>query len=303
MELKAERHLIKFYFTLIFYNLLLLLFSSLLFFFGFGTNNKFILGGVFLIAIAISINIGFIKKAPIIILNLNGVFFNNTFFEWSELTDVKLTGKGDMVFTSGECTTLFFNNTRIQLFDDFYSNISEIKAFIQENVIDRKPNSETTIPSVTIDINQELFIPYKGNPLLSLEGFCMWVFTLFFLFFPLFVKKSTNQNVIIFTTGFAILIFFLFSRMMYYFEISNNFFVVKNHHFFWKNEIYSISDIREIVFERHHKQPILLRLITKDFKTKTYLAASLNDSNWLEMKSELEKYNVSVRNECIPEKH
>ena len=302
MELKAERHLIKFYFTLIFYNLLLLLFSSLLFFFGFGTNNKFILGGVFLIAIAISINIGFIKKAPILILNLNGVFFNNTFFEWSELTDVKLTGKGDMIFTSGECTTLFFNNTRIQLFDDFYSNISEIKVFIQENVIDRKPNSETSIPSITIDINQELFIPYKGNPLLSLEGFFGWVFTLFLLFLPMLSNKPINQKGIVFCMSFAVLIFLLFSRMLNYFEISNNFFVVKNHHFFWKKEIYSISDIREIVFERRHKQPNLLRLITKDFNSKTYLAASLNDSNWLEMKSELEKSNVSVRNECIPEK-
>ncbi len=303
MELKAERHLIKFYFTLIFYNLLLLLFSSLLFFFGFGTNNKFILGGVFLIAIAISINIGFIKKAPIIILNLNGVFFKNTFFEWSELTDVKLTGKGDMIFTSGECTTLFFNNTRIQLFDDFYSNISEIKAFIQENVIDRKTSSDTSTPFINIDINKELFIPYKGNPLLSFRGFFMWIFILFLLFLPMLSNKSINPKGIVFSTSCAVVIFLLFSRMLNYFEMSNNFFVVKNHHFFWKNEIYSISDIREIVFERHHKQPNLLRLITKDFNTKTYLAASLNDSDWLEMKSELEKYNVSVRNECITEKH
>jgi hypothetical protein len=220
MELKAERHLFKFYFILILCNLFLLICSSLLFLFGYDSNYKFILGGVLLIAIAISLNIGFVEKAPIIIVNNEGVLFNNTFFKWTELTDVKLTGKGDMIFSSGECTTLFFNNTRIQLFDDFYSNISEIKMFIQENVIDRKTSPETSIPSITIDINQELFIPYKGNPLLSLEGFCMWIFTLFFLFFPLFVKKTTNQNVIIFTTGFAILIFFLFSRMMNYFEIS-----------------------------------------------------------------------------------
>jgi hypothetical protein len=216
---------------------------------------------------------------------------------------VKLTGKGDMIFTSGECTTLFFNNNRIQLFDDFYSNISEIKMFIQENVIDRKPSPETSIQSITIDINQELFIPYKGNPLLSLEGFCIWIFILFLLFLPILSSKSINPKGIIFSTSCAVVIFLLFSRMMNYFEISNNFFVVKNHHFLWKNEIYSISNIKEIVFERHHKQPNLLRLITKDFNTKTYLAASLNDSNWLEMKSELEKYNVSVRNECIPEKH
>lgn len=302
MELKAERHLFKFYFTLILYNLLLLLFSSLLFFFGFGSNNKFILGGVFLIAIAISINIGFIKKAPIIILNLDGVFFNNTFFEWSELTDVKLTGKGDMIFTSGECTTLFFNSTRIQLFDDFYSNISEIKAFIQENVIDRKTSPETSSPLINIDINKELFIPYKGNPLLSFRGIIMWVFILFLLFLPILSNKPINQKGIALSMSFAVLFFLLFSRMLNYFEMSDNFFVVKNHYFFWKNEIYSISDIREIVFESHHKQPNLLRLITKDFNSKTYLAASLNDSNWLDMKSQLEKSNISVRNECIPEK-
>ena len=93
----------------------------------------------------------------------------------------------------------------------------------------------------------------------------------------------------------------VFSRMMHYFEISKVFFVIKNHYFFWKKTFYPISEIREVVYERQHKQPNRIRLITKDFKSKLYIAASLNNKIWLEMKTDLESKNIIVRNECIPE--
>ncbi|KFC20979.1 hypothetical protein IO89_12185 [Epilithonimonas lactis] len=69
--------------------------------------------------------------------------------------------------------------------------------------------------------------------------------------------------------------------------------------FFWKKKIYRISDIEEIVYETQHKQANILRIITKNFKQDIYPAGTLKDRTWLEMKKELEKNGIKVRNECI----
>jgi hypothetical protein len=302
MEITSKRHPFKFYLNLILINVFFLILISIFTIF-FSDNTKFLIGSLILLVILISINVGFIKNAPIITLDKEGITFKNNFINWNELSSAKLTGKGDMIFTSGECVTLTFkDNTKIQIFDDFYSNISEMKCFIQEIIIEKKDDFEVTRQETnSIDIDQELFVPYKGNPVFSFEGFFMWVIILFIAFIPLFSSKPFSTKGIIFTLFLAIFMFPVFSRMMYYFEISKGFFVIKNHYFFWKKEDYPISDIREVVYEQQHRQPNRIRLITKDFKSKLYIAASLNRKTWLEMKKNLESKNIIVRNECIPE--
>ena len=86
---------------------------------------------------------------------------------------------------------------------------------------------------------------------------------------------------------------------MNYFEISKKYFVVKNYYFFWKKNIFHITEIKEIVFESHGKQPNTLRLISKKFNSKSYPAGTLTNKIWLDMKTELESKNIIVRNECI----
>jgi len=86
---------------------------------------------------------------------------------------------------------------------------------------------------------------------------------------------------------------------MHYFVLANDYFVVKNHNFIWLKKYYRLKDIKEIVFETQGKQPNCLRVITNDFRNKLYPAGTLRDKNWLELKEELEKKGISVRNECI----
>ncbi len=218
-------------------NLFLLTFSVFLIIRGFEeNNNKIILGSLFLLVIAISITFGFIKSTPTIILNNEGISFKNNFYNWCELTNSKLTGKGDMFFTSGECTTLFFNDkTRIQFFDDFYSNTAEMKCFIEEIIIEKKEKIENIESSKElVDIDQELFIPYKGNPVFSFRGIMMWGLILFICLLPLSSNKTidTGTGGIVFFTIFSIFWFIMNSLAMDYFELSKNLFVIKNHYFF-----------------------------------------------------------------------
>jgi hypothetical protein len=63
--------------------------------------------------------------------------------------------------------------------------------------------------------------------------------------------------------------------------------------------VYRLSDIREVVFELPYKMPVSLRIITNDFESKLYPAATLWSKKWIELKDELEKKNIKVRNEGV----
>lgn len=274
MEIISKRHPYKFYLTLILVNAFFLI-LCLIFILFFNDDTKFIIGSLILLAIVISINVGFIKNAPSIILDEEGITFKNNLYFWFDLSNVKLTGKGVMPFTSGECATLIFKDVeKIQIFDDFYSNISEMKCFIQEIVNDKKEEIGITKEEIKpIGIDQELFIPYKGNPVFSFRGFLIWGIILFIVLLPICTNRAIHPKGISLIFLFSLFCIFVNSWSMYYFEVSKNFFIIRNHCYFWKKETYPISKIKEIVFENNYKLPYRLRIITTDFKTKSYFAA------------------------------
>ena len=304
MEITSKRHPYKFYLSLIFYNL---------FFLGMGVT--FLLASIrdkkdidyyiffVIITVATFLNIGYFKNAPIIILSNLGLMFKKKLYLWDELSSPKLTGKGDMIFTSQECATLTFGNTKtIKIFDDFYSNISEMKCFIQELVIDKKEKIEISIQeNDMIDIDREVMIYYKGNPLFSFRGLLMRAPIMYIVSIPFFSIKSINIKELLFFTPFFLIWFIMNSWMMCFFEISKKYFVVRNYYFFWIKKVFYLSEIEEVVFEQQRKQANKLKIITRTFNSKSYLAGSLTDKTWLAMKNDLDSKNIIVRNECIPE--
>lgn len=304
MEITSKRHPFKFYLNLILINAFFLFLMSILLEHFKYNKNSFIIVSLILLAIAISINVGFIKNAPSIILNKKGITFKNHFYNWYELSNAKLTGKGGMIFTSGECATLTFNDTtEIQIIDDFYSNISEMKCFIQQIVIDKKEEIKEFNPEFdTLDLTGENFINYKGNPIFTFSGILMWGFMVLFLVLPVINSKGNfSYKAYAFLLFLSLLLFLLFSRMYHYFEISQKYLVVKKYYFFWKKEVYQITDIKEIVYYRYSKHSNGVRIITKDFNSKSFLVANLWDKTLLRMKTDLESKNIIVRNECISE--
>jgi hypothetical protein len=304
MEITSKRHLYKFYLTLLLVNILFIGMGTIFLSASIRDNNNIGYYIFFIIvAIAIFMNFVFIKNSPKIVLVTKGLLFKNNFYSWDNLSSTELTGKSNLFLTPTECATITFKDLKsIRIFDDLYSNSAEMKYFIQEIVIDKKDTFKIPNRNINLNnINNEFFIPHKGNPIFSFRGILMWGLILAIILLPLFSKKTINIKGLLFLIPLCVFWFILNSWMMHYFEISKNFFIVKNHYYFWKKDIYSISDIKEIVFESQPKQANKLRIITKDFKTKFYLAGSLTDKNWLEMKKKLENKNIIVRNECIPE--
>ncbi|MEO6630065.1 MAG: hypothetical protein ABIN13_00045 [Mucilaginibacter sp.] len=89
----------------------------------------------------------------------------------------------------------------------------------------------------------------------------------------------------------------MFQRRLYYFGVSDSSLVVKLHNIYWFNEVYQLADIEEVVLDRPYQMPICLRVVTRSGEVALYPGATLWRSTWLELKAELKRKGVKVRNE------
>jgi len=195
----------------------------------------------------------------------------------------------------------FKDGTIKYFFDDMYSNSWKVKSLIQQVIINKKENAEILTHQVDkSEMRLENFEIFKGNQFTSLRGISLWGMIGFFTYLFFSSKnKMTPTAFIIFFGVFGAFWFTFNSYLMHYFVLSDNYFAIRNHNFIWKNKVYRIDDIKEIVFETQGKMPNCLRIITKDFRNKLYPAGTLREKMWLDMKDKLELKGITVRNECI----
>jgi hypothetical protein len=248
--------------------------------------------------------IKYFKNTPRIKADESTIRFGaNEVYQVSDITDIQLTGKVPFPMLLNfpmEGTALHFKDgTKKYFYDDLYSNVWELKSFLQQTVVNKK-TYEVGVQEVNADIPDLTFMEvFKGHPVFSFRGIIFWVVMGFFISIMFFGRKPVDPRILVFFIGFSVFMFLLMSQSMNYFGLTSGYFVVKNHHLIWKTHLYKISDIKEIVFETHSKAPNSLRLITRDFKTKLYGAGTLHDKHWLELMDRLQEKGVVVRNECI----
>ena len=244
------------------------------------------------------------KNSPKITLDKHSIKIGNETFHLKDIKGIALTGKMPFKFIITfpmEGTAILFNNGAEKvLFDDMYSNSSEIKLFLEQVVLKKQDynlNSTKEISQDTVRFeNEETF---KGNQFTSLRGISLWGLIGFFTFLLISKWQSPPIGLLIFFGAFGTFWFILHSWLMHYFGLTKDYLVVRNHNFIWKAKIYSLTDIKEVVFETQGNQPNCMRIITKDFRNKLYPAGTLRDKTWLELKRQLETKGVTVRNECI----
>ena len=242
------------------------------------------------------------KNAPIIYVDEKIIKFNNAIHYWSDIQKITLTGKQPYKYilnvpTEGMALK-FIDGTNLYAFDHNYSNLWQIKLFIQ-NVIINKESFNT--PSVErIDKNKtdhENFRYIKGNVFFSFRGVTTWFLPLFFLALLIFDKRGFNSDAIFPVIIFCILWLGGHSFFLYYFGVSENYLVIKNHNFFWIKAPIACADIKEVIFETRSRGPNCMRVVTKDFRTRLYPAGTLSDKKWRELLTKLRKNKVKVRNE------
>lgn len=312
-KIETRRDILKFYIVLFFSFVFLFGFGSFMIFMGIDNlqdgrfeakKDAMPIFGLLLCFLAIWIAYTYYKSSPKITVDESIIEIGNESFFLSEIEEVTLTGKMPfqfiMHFPMEGAAILFKNGTVKVFFDDMYSNLDEVKSFLEQVVVYNDIQEQDTFERV--DKNELSFAvdeTFKGNQFASFRGITLWVGISFFAY--LFVNNLQSYSS---TDSFIALVasigwFALNSWWLHYFELSQNHLVVKNHNFFWKEDIYHFADIKEIVFETQGKQPNCMRLITKDFKSKLYPAGALRDQKWIEMQKALEAKGLIVRNENI----
>ncbi|MCL2435629.1 MAG: hypothetical protein FWD09_05775 [Lentimicrobiaceae bacterium] len=315
----TKRHPLRFYALLVFVLLLFCGIGTLLIFAGIDilleqqqpeTKDYFmpIAGSVFYI-LAFSLLYLYWKWSPKITIDHDEhtIKFGNQIYSLKEIKDVILKGKMQFRYIFQfpvEGTAIFFNDgTEKILYDDLYSNIWEIKSFLNQTII----NKQEYKPSVAqkTDRNRirfEIEETFKGNQFLSFRGIFFWPFIclLAFMFFAGIGRYP--WGILIFPVTFGTAFFILLSWQIHYFGLTENSLIVRNHNYIWMAKIYPLLDIKEVVFEGLGNQAFSMRIITNDFRNKRYQAGTLRDKTWLYLKDKLEAKGIIVRNECIVEK-
>lgn len=147
-------------------------------------------------------------------------------------------------------------------------------------------------------LKSDSYDTFKGNQFKSWSGIRLWVLQGFNLYFFLTIKHLSLPSILLLLFC-SLFWFFLISYHLHYFQVSDQHLLIRSHILFWRKKIYNISDIEELAFERRGNLPNCLRVITKDFSNKLYPAGTLNNKAWLTLKSKLETFGITVRNDCI----
>lgn len=236
-----------------------------------------------------------ISKTPTVELDDEKINFNNKKYYWTDLTSIDLwktvgAGRGRL-----PATILTFNKKEIiYFFDSYYTNTNEAKNFLQQKIIDKK---ETIEESVFDDVNEELikndfYEVYKGNEFTSPVGIFLWMFLILLLYIIVLGWQKDSMFLIISFSCFSFLWFLLISYLANYAKLSKDYLIIKNTHFFWKNEVFKISNINEIIVIGNNK---LIKIIIKDLNYKQVPLGYLKKNRFKDLENRLEEYGVKIQ--------
>jgi hypothetical protein len=179
-----------------------------------------------------------------------------------------------------------------------YANTPEIKKFIQYVVADKvNYNGPEVIGPTAEEVTNEQFVVYKGNQFIDFYGILLWLIISGLLYVS--ILNIAHWRVLILFILLASILVLRAVWFLHYIELSDHYIRIRSHNLFWIKKLYRLSDIRTVVFEQPYKMPTCIRIITKDFESKSYPAATLWSKKWMQLKEDLEKRNVKVRNECV----
>lgn len=259
-----------------------------------------------------------LARFPQMTIDKSGITLSTIFktqsYQWSEIDDIELTGKQFhkffLIAMPIEATTFKFkDNSTLFFWADYYRNISDLRVILDraEKLLKDKSKSlsslDFAISRQTYSVSEVDFSSgdeYNGNHLLTFNG-------LFFYGFLIFIGYMVLQKPMVFLTNYGALLSISFATLvlcgtlsyqMHYFILTDKFLIVKNSIWFWRKDIYSLDNIREVVFETPHRLSTSIRVITKDFKTKLYPAGSLKDKTWQLIREKLKSSQIKVRNEA-----
>ncbi len=255
--------------------------------------------GMYGVFILLTLIVSYFKKTPTIVLNKSSILFENgDEIPLSNISNIIYTGdKNAGFFLMGEGMQIeFIDKTKKVLLDDLYTDLWKLKqSLYQSFTLKQEPQEFTIEPILEEDYQNENKTAFKGFVFFSMMGVLSYLFGFMYLFVTVsaFFKE---RNIIWIVIIFGIFIVGVTSYGLHYFILTDNHLIIKNHNFFWKNDVFRLSDIKKISFEKRGKGFNFMRIITNDFKMNVYSADTLGQKQWKNLKEHLEVKDIEVNN-------
>ncbi|CAN5483740.1 hypothetical protein BH11BAC5_BH11BAC5_52000 [soil metagenome] len=258
----------------------------------------------FIFFYAILVIYNFIKNAPVVVFTSVSIVFKHPFktteYFWESVHSITLCKKENYTYlkiggTNMECLSLTFHEAgKIILWDHVYSNLAEIRCYLNDKVKQKISDAEPSLKDSTLMYAEKKV--YGRNPLFSFSALSILI--MFIIFSVSFLSKASHSNFSVVAFLFpAALYFCAIGTQMNYFVVDQGSFIIKNYVFRWKNIRYPLKEINQFAFESQYRRSNTLRVITKDFKSKKYPADSLGDKQWRALYLDMTTISIPVRND------
>lgn len=236
-------------------------------------------------------------------------FFKTQKYSWGDIKEINISARQIMkylyVTSRAEAITInMHDNSVVHIWSDYYSNKADLRLILDRanTIIKDDINKmellnfclkEPILPPEFVDDSEAL--EFNGNHVFTLNGFVIYSWLLL-LGFILYYSPRLYYNFIVAAVFLALIC--VASRQFFYFKITPQYLVVRHSMWFWRKDVFSLSDIKEIVIESTYRQNAsTLRVVTVNLHDKCYPAASLSGKTWLALVECLQSNNTKVTNE------
>ncbi len=203
----------------------------------------------------------------------------------------------DVIFPYTPCSgygaCVKFENGDVEYFcDDYYANAWQVKTFLHQ-VVEKKQNySPVEVPLYKREVISGVVKTFNNSILISWRIMLMPVIS---FLMTILDSEFAKRDVVVFIAlpvGYVLLHFFC----LYYFQVTDDYLIVRHHLLFWRKRIYKLSDIDHMSrLGVDTKLPDKLRIVTRDYKSTLYYAATLHGKTWDALEEELKSRGMKIK--------
>lgn len=310
MNITTLKHPVKFYLTLAATTLSLVLFGTLMLVPAEARNNEsppqpLPLVGYAFYALAAYTLYRYIKHAPRVTVNKETITVGKRTYSWQNIQEIKLNVKCNFPhlfpflppLEKETMALLCYDGTVLVVYDDMYSNAWQLKLFVQQVIMYKGSYHVPDIfPVAKAETEGIGFTEVAGKQLASGRGFALWFVLVLYIAILVSGGNLEGREILLIM---GLLLLWSFSRAMHYFQVSRRFLVIRRHNLSFIKHIFRTEDIYMIKFESNPKTPFRVRVITKDFKSRVYPAATLHKKHFMQLKAALRSLSIQVEDELF----
>jgi hypothetical protein len=255
---------------------------------------------------------------PEVTINREGILFKKLFskklYTWEEIIGIELSGKKRLYDQRYEVMTITLSDHKtkhIWMENYIYKNnwalhqaLTRAKTILDTNKNFNDLNFDNISSSQhwysKSEILSERFIKYSGNLYFSFFALACYFSLLFILVtFALYIIYSPDTTIKLAMAAFDLLILgivYITTYNLYYFLLSDQYIVVKNCFRSWFLDVYKIDDLEEVILN-DFTVGTGVRIITKNYKMRSYRCYTIKDKTFERFKEDLLRKGIKVRDE------